>query len=229
MQNNQQVTSKLQDLKHLGEAAWAETHAIATGLGTALKSGVVVRGGGVKGKAKLVESIARYGFTAGRQAWYAAEVAPNRTAIIDDIGERTYAEVRSDSLAFARALQRRGLGPGKNIAVMARNSRVVVYALVAKGFIGADISLLNPASSPVQLQKSMDELDVHTIIIDEEFADRLPADYSRAKVIIGYAEDLENPQAPNPEWKTFQQVIDRAPPRRRRNCPRSRSVASSPS
>ena len=211
MQNNQQVTSKLQGLKHLGEAAWAETHAIATGLGTALKSGVVVRGGGVKGKAKLVESIARYGFTAGRQAWYAAEVAPNRTAIIDDIGERTYAEVRSDSLAFARALQRMGLGPGKNIAVMARNSRVVVYALVAKGFIGADISLLNPASSPVQLQKSMEELDVHTIIIDEEFADRLPADYSRANVIIGYAEDLENPQAPNPEWETFRQVIDHAP------------------
>ncbi|WP_297666266.1 acyl-CoA synthetase [uncultured Corynebacterium sp.] len=205
------MTSKLQGLKHLGEAAWAETHAIATGLGTALKSGVVVRGGGVKGKAKLVESIARYGFTAGRQAWYAAEVAPNRTAIIDDIGERTYAEVRSDSLAFARALQRMGLGPGKNIAVMARNSRVVVYALVAKGFIGADISLLNPASSPVQLQKSMEELDVHTIIIDEEFADRLPADYSRANVIIGYAEDLENPQAPNPEWETFRQVIDHAP------------------
>ena len=57
----------------------------------------------------------------------------------------------------------------------------------------------------------MEELDVHTIIIDEEFADRLPADYSRAKVIIGYAEDLENPQAPNPEWETFQQVIDHAP------------------
>lgn len=211
MQNNQQVTSKLQDLKHLGEAAWAETHAIATGLGTALKSGVVVRGGGVKGKAKLVESIARYGFTAGRQAWYAAEVAPNRTAIIDDIGERTYAEVRSESLAFARALQRMGLGPGENIAVMARNSRVVVYALVAKGFIGADICLLNPASSSVQLQKTMEELDVKAIVIDEEFADRLPEDYSRANVIIGYAEDLQNPQAPNSEWETFQQVIDHAP------------------
>lgn len=180
-------------------------------MGTALKSGVVVKGGGVKGKAKLAESIARYGFTAARQAWYAAEVAPNRTAIIDDIGERTYTEVRSDALAFARALQRMGLGPGKNIAVMARNSRVVVYALIAKGFIGADICLLNPASSPVQLQKSMEELDVHTIIIDEEFADRLPADYSRAKVIIGYAEDPNNPKTPNPDWETFQQVIDNAP------------------
>ena len=29
-------------------------------------------------------------------------------------------------------------------------------------------------------------------------------------MIIGYAEDLQNPQAPNPEWETFQQVIDRA-------------------
>ena len=211
MSENQPITSKLHNLKYFGEAAWAETHAIATGLGTALRSGVVVRGGGVKGKAKLVESIARYGFTAARQAWYAAEAAPERTAIIDDIGERTYAEVRTEALAFARALQRMGLGPGKNIAVMARNSRVVVYALVAKGFIGADICLFNPASSSVQLQKSMEELNVHTIIVDEEFADRLPADYSRAKVIIGYAEDLQNPQAPNPEWETFQQVIDGAP------------------
>ena len=162
MSENQSITSKLHNLKHFGEAAWAETHAIATGLGTALRSGVVVRGGGVKGKAKLVESIARDGFTAARQAWYAAEAAPERTAIIDDIGERTYAEVRTEALAFARALQRMGLGPGKNIAVMARNSRVVVYALVAKGFIGADICLLNPASSSVQLQKSMEELNVHT-------------------------------------------------------------------
>lgn len=211
MLGNTQASSKLQDLKHFGEAAWVETHAIATGLGTALKSGVVVKGGGPRGKAKLVEGIVRYGFTAARQAWYAAESAPDRTAIIDDLGERTYAEVREDALALARALQRLGLGPEKNIAVMARNSRVILYPLIAKGFIGANICLLNPASSAIQLQKTMEELDVHAIVIDEEFAGHLPADYSRAKVIIGHAEDLHNPKAPNPEWETFQQVIERAP------------------
>ena len=47
MLGNTQASSKLQDLKHFGEAAWVETHAIATGLGTALKSGVVVKGGGL--------------------------------------------------------------------------------------------------------------------------------------------------------------------------------------
>ncbi|WP_295644823.1 AMP-binding protein [uncultured Corynebacterium sp.] len=211
MPGKTQPASRLQNIKHFGEAAWAETHAIATGLGTALNSGAVVKGGGLRMKKKLVESITRYGFTAARQAWYAAEVAPHRTAIIDDMGELTYAQVRQETEAFARALQRMGLGPDKNIAVMARNSRVILYPLIAKGFIGANICLLNPASSPIQLQKTIEELDVHAIIIDEEFTGHLPADFSRAKVIIGHAEDLHNPQAPNPEWPTFQQVIEGAP------------------
>ncbi|KGM18098.1 AMP-binding protein [Corynebacterium auriscanis] len=211
MPGKMQTAGKLQNLKYFGEAAWAEVHAIATGVGTALNSGAVVKGGGLRMKKKLVESITRYGFTAARQAWYAAEVAPNRTAIIDDMGELTYAQVRQKTEAFARALQRMGLGPEKNIAVMARNSRVILYPLIAKGFIGANICLLNPASSPIQLQKTIEELDVHTLIIDEEFAGHLPADYTRAQVIVGHAQDLHQPKAPNPEWKTFQQIIEEAP------------------
>ena len=72
------------------EALWAEVHAISTGLGTALRSGAVVHGGGVKGKAKLARSIACWGFTAARQVWYSAQAAPDRLAIIDDMGEVTY-------------------------------------------------------------------------------------------------------------------------------------------
>ena len=204
-------SNHLQNIKHFCEAAGVEAHAIATGLGPLLASGAVVKRGGFRVKSKFVEGIVRYGFTAGRQAWYAAETAPNRTAIIDDMGEVTYGQVREETEALGRYFLSKNIGAGKNIAVMARNSRVIMYPLIAKGYIGANICLLNPFSSPVQLHKSIKELDVHAILIDEEFADYLPADFSQAEVIIGYAEDLHNPKTPNPQWKTFQQTIEQAP------------------
>ncbi|AHI02347.1 acyl-CoA synthetase [Corynebacterium falsenii DSM 44353] len=205
------VKQRLENARYGAEALAFEVKTIAKGLGPLLRSGAVHRGGGLKTKAKLVEGILRYHFTSARHVWYAAEIEPNRLGLIDDMGERTFKEMRSDIQALARAFQHRGLGKGSRIGVMARNSRVIIYPLTAKGFIGADIYLLNPASSPTQLQKSIDELGIEIVILDEEFAGHLPADYDKATVVIGHAEDLHNPKAPNPEWPTFQQLIDDAP------------------
>ncbi|HIW95846.1 MAG TPA: AMP-binding protein [Candidatus Corynebacterium gallistercoris] len=208
--NAQNLKARAQNLTLGVKTFGFEVSTIATGLVPLLKSGIVHRGGGLKSKLKLAEGIVRYGFTAARQIWYAAEVAPERTALIDDMGERTFAEMREDIQLFARALMSTGFGKGSRIGVMARNSRAIIYPLTAKAFIGADIYLLNPASSPAQLKKTIEELGIEVIVIDEEFAGHLPADYPHAQVIIGHAEDLSNPVAPNPAWPTFQQVIDTA-------------------
>ncbi|KAB3522807.1 AMP-binding protein [Corynebacterium sp. zg254] len=201
----------LNKLKWNAEYQWANVYGTVTGIGTVLKSGLIVQGGGLKQKRALVEGVYRWGFTAARQLYYAASAAPDRVAVIDDIGTRTYAELLADSEALGRALKAKGYGTGSRIGVMARNSRVMINLLAAKGFIGADIFLLNVASSPAQLEASIDEHNIEVLFLDEEFAEHLPADYDRCEIFTAYAEDLHNPKVPNPNRITFQQLIDQAP------------------
>lgn len=204
-------TNLMNKTKWNAEALWAEVCAISTGLGTVLRSGVVTKGGGARMKLNLVEGIYRWGFTAARQVWYSAQAAPDRTAIIDDMGQITYRQLCDDSMALARTFQAKGWGQGSRIGVMARNSRVMVYMLAAKGFIGADIYLLNVASSPAQLQNSIAEHQLDVVFLDEEFAQHLPADFNDCEVYTAHAEDLENPQVPHPDRVTFQTLINQAP------------------
>lgn len=190
---------------------WATTRAIISGIGSVLCSDIVYHEGGLSAKYNLVKGVARYGFTAARQLWYSAKCTPNNVAVIDDLGQMTYRELADDVEAFARALAARGHGRDSRIGVMLRNSRVVIYGLGAKAHIAADIYLLNPQSSPVQLQKSIEEHELDLLIIDEEYAGHLPADWDACDVVIGHAEDVYNPKAPNPAWPSFQQLTDNAP------------------
>lgn len=176
-----------------------------------LRSDVVYHGGGLGSKVDLVNGLLRYGFTAARQLWFAAKSTPQAPFLFDEMGERTYGEAEADVEALARALSARGLGKGSRIGVMARNSRIPVYALAAKAHIGAGVFLLNPASSPAQLQKTIEEHQLDLLFIDEEYAFHLPADWAKCEVVIGHAEDVHNPQSPNPEWLSVQQLIDSAP------------------
>lgn len=205
------LRQRLADAYYGAEGIAHEAYAVATGIWGVLMSGLVVRTGGLKIKVALLNGILRYGFTAARQVYYSAEAAPKRTAIIDDMGEVTYAQMREDVMALARYLVHRGFGARANIAVMCRNSRVPIYVLGAKGFAGANIFMFNVASSPRQLLASIEEFDIDILVIDEEFAGHLPADFSDCAVLLGHAEDLHRPVAPNPSWQTFQQAIETAP------------------
>ena len=217
--NNPKLNSLLDSAKLKAESAINEVTAIGKSIRPVLNSDLLAKGGGLKAKLALVEDIARYGFSTARQMLYAAMHDPDQLAIIDDMGERTYREVLDDTLALARALQRRGLGQEDHIGVMCRNGRAIIYALGAKGFIGAQVFLLNIASSPEQLAKSIAEHDLDMVLVDEEFAERLPADMGGCQVIIGYAEDLHDPQVREASWPTFQQLIDTAPSKEEEKLP----------
>lgn len=206
-----QIKKLARNLQYSAEGVATDVATVGRGLIPVLRSDIVAKGGGIRGKFALVEGIARYGFSTARQMRYAAFHDPEQRAIIDDIGERTYRELLTDTEALARALQRRGLGKGSRIGVMCRNSRAIIYALGAKGFIGARIYLLNIGSSAEQLANSLVEHELDLLVIDEEFAERLPEDLGGCGVIIGHAEDLDNPQVRDSSWPTFQQVIDSAP------------------
>lgn len=206
-----QIKKLANNLKYSAEGLATEVSAVGRGLIPVLRSDIVAKGGGVRGQLAFLEGIARYGFSTARQMRYAAFHAPDQLAFIDDMGQRTYREMLDDVQALARSLQSRGVGKGDRVGVMCRNSRAIIYAIGAKGFVGTKIFLLNIGSSPEQLAKSMVEHDLDLLYIDEEFAERLPEDLGDCEIIIGHAEGLGNPKVRDASWPTFQQLIDTAP------------------
>ena len=74
----------------------------------------------------------------------AAARFPRQTAIIDDIGEITWAELRDQVNQLTRALQERGIEAGDSVALLARNHRYIVMSMIAIMQAGARVLLGDP-------------------------------------------------------------------------------------
>ncbi|OFT56949.1 acyl-CoA synthetase [Corynebacterium sp. HMSC05H05] len=150
------------------------------------RAGIVSAEGGPRAALALAPNLARYWFTTAREVEQGAAATPERVALIDDTGVLTYRQLRDDSRTLAKwllALQdERGLDELR-IGVMARNGRGIILPLAAKGYAGAHIFLLNIGSSPEQLAGIFAENDINVLFIDDEFADRLPANTNGITII----------------------------------------------
>lgn len=101
---------------------------------------------------RTLRILRRDGLTLGALAAIAAVKNPAGTALVDDSGPLSYGELdqRSDELA-------RRLPPGiERIGVLHGNARDFAIAVIAGTRIGADVVLLNPASTPTELQQIHD-------------------------------------------------------------------------
>lgn len=84
----------------------------------------------------------------------AAIRAGSRLALVDDDGPLTFAELCCRYQTLAGELSTRlAAGPGCQIAILGRNHRSLVVALLAAARTGADVLLLNPDSPPGVLAK----------------------------------------------------------------------------
>jgi acyl-CoA synthetase (AMP-forming)/AMP-acid ligase II len=121
----------------------------------------------------MAAGLARYGLTI--TAGYVAGAArhPDRTAVVDDAGTLTFAELATWTDALARGLAATGVGPGTRVGVLCRNHRGAIGGQVAAGKLGADSVLLNVGLSAAQLREVADELRLHTVVADEEFGPAL--------------------------------------------------------
>ncbi|MFC4951149.1 AMP-binding protein [Pseudonocardia sp. GCM10023141] len=125
--------------------------------------------------------LLRYGVTIA--AGYAAGAArhPDRTAIIDELGWLSYAELHRRTDRLARAFATTGIEAGVRVGVLCRNHRGAIEVQVAAGKLGADVVLLNTGLPAAQLPAVAAEQQLHTIVADAEFAPtlaQLPADCS---------------------------------------------------
>jgi acyl-CoA synthetase (AMP-forming)/AMP-acid ligase II len=128
----------------------------------------------------------------------AAVGQPRKTALIDDLGSLTYAELdaRTDALAHALPLT----GPRPRVGILCRNHRGLVETLIACSKRGAEVVLLNTGFGPGQLRAVLTELRVDLLVADAEFAAVLAASPSPLRKVVIWAD------APGGPGETLEQV-----------------------
>ncbi|QZT63090.1 acyl-CoA ligase FadD12 [Mycolicibacterium austroafricanum] len=104
----------------------------------------------------------------------AAQRCPDRAGVVDELGILTWRQIDQRADAFAAALQALPGGQPEVIALMARNHRGFVDALIAANRIGADVLLLNTSFAGPALAEVMEregEGRSVAVVYDEEFTD----------------------------------------------------------
>jgi len=113
--------------------------------------------------------IRRQGVTPMTGVSLAAARRPQGTALVDERGSLTWAELDARSDALATGLRAHLGGPVETVAILCRNHRGFVEALTAAAKLGADVLLLNTAFSGPQLSEVLVREGGTLIVYDEEF------------------------------------------------------------
>jgi len=162
--------------------------------------------------ARVVRTLREWGPTMAGGYAVSAIRYPGATAIIDDHGELTFAEMHRRTNALAHAWREAGIGEDDMIAILCRNHRGFVEALVAASKLGAHTLLLNTAFSSPQIASVCAGEDACAIVCDAEFAERVGAAARRRLRFVAQTEP--EPGAPRlaAERPTLEQLIDRGDP-----------------
>ena len=100
----------------------------------------------------------------------AADVYPQRTAVVHGGLRRTWAQVDERCRRLASALQRAGLGKGDTVAVMLPNGPPMVEAHFGIPMAGAVLNTLNTRLDPEAVAFMLDHGEAKAVIVDPEFA-----------------------------------------------------------
>jgi acyl-CoA synthetase (AMP-forming)/AMP-acid ligase II len=173
----------------------------------------------VLGKARLVRplrpdrppralaAVQRWGFTPAGGFAAAAALYPGAEAIVDERGALTFAELDDRSNRLANALSDDGVLEGDGVAVMCRNHRGFVEALVALSKLGADAMLLNTAFAGPQLTEVVKREKPRAIVYDAEFAELLEDALYRRKGFVAWTDEDEEVSDP-----TLEELIEGGDP-----------------
>jgi acyl-CoA synthetase (AMP-forming)/AMP-acid ligase II len=95
---------------------------------------------------------------------------PDQPAIVDERGVVSYAELdRRVTVIAAHLAADLGVGPERSLAIMCRNHRGFVEALLAGSRLGADVLLLNTDFPGPQLAQVLERERPAAAVLDEEF------------------------------------------------------------
>jgi acyl-CoA synthetase (AMP-forming)/AMP-acid ligase II len=117
---------------------------------------------------RMAAALSRRGISSTVGMTLAARRSPDRAALIDERGTVTWAELDQRTDALAAALDAE-VGDLRRIALLARNHRGFVEALVAASKLGADLLLLNTGFAGPQLAEVVGREHADLIVYDQEF------------------------------------------------------------
>jgi acyl-CoA synthetase (AMP-forming)/AMP-acid ligase II len=169
----------------------------------------IVKPYGPKKLTKLLKTVRTWGVgPAGGFATLAVR-DPEGVGIIDELGELTWQQVMERATALADSLREMGVDSDHGVAVMARNHRFFIDALVATGLLGGDILFLNTAFSSPQLVEVMDREGPKVLVYDEEFAELVEDVDDSIKRVVAWVEDDAENRDPEADVPTVQTLIDK--------------------
>ncbi|MEV5834570.1 AMP-binding protein [Nocardia sp. NPDC052112] len=115
---------------------------------------------------KQVRSLAKWGFNlAGGYAAGAAH-SPDRIAVVDDAGTRTFAQMHERTNALAGAMATLGLASGDAVGLLSRNHAGMVETMVAAGKLGVDVALLNAGLSGRRIEEIVQRHRLSALFVD---------------------------------------------------------------
>jgi acyl-CoA synthetase (AMP-forming)/AMP-acid ligase II len=149
-------------------------------------------------------TLIRWGATPAAGYEASAHRYPDEVGLIDELGQLTFKEIHERTNALAHALADDGVNEGDSVAIMARNHRGFVDAVVACSKLGAHALFMNTSFSGPQLKDVADREKPKAIVYDEEFTEVLEEAGKRRKRYIAWAE-------PDAETKdpTLESLIER--------------------
>ena len=130
---------------------------------------------------------------------------PHRTAIVDDEGTMTFAELNDAVNAVANGLLGLGVRGGDGVAILARNHRWFLIANYASARVGARTILLNTEFSGPQIRDVSEREGARVIIYDDEYSDAV----KMARPALGAIRALgTNPDSPEPSSSTDETLAE---------------------
>jgi acyl-CoA synthetase (AMP-forming)/AMP-acid ligase II len=118
---------------------------------------------------RMADALRRWGPTPAAGYTVSAIRHPDSLAIIDELGRLTFADVHRRTNALAHALAAAGLKQGDGVAIMCRNHRGFVDAVVACSKLGANALYLNTAFAGPQITEVVKREGPAALIYDAEF------------------------------------------------------------
>ena len=159
-------------------------------------------------------ALVRWGPTPAAAYTINAARYPDDVGIVDEAGTLTFLEIHRRTNALAHAFADAGIGAGDGVAIMCRNHRGFVEAVVACSKLGANALFLNTAFSKPQLTDVLEREDPAALVYDQEFAELLAdADVDLKRYIAWHEPDEDSDDTRIEELASRGDTSDLKPPK----------------
>jgi acyl-CoA synthetase (AMP-forming)/AMP-acid ligase II len=145
---------------------------------------------------RIADALRRWGPTPAAGYTVSAIRHPDSLAIIDELGTLTFADVHRRTNALAHGLRNAGVGQGDGVAIMCRNHRGFVDAVVACSKLGANALYLNTAFAGPQIAEVVKREGPAALIYDAEFDGLVRGGAESRKRFIAWHDGDEKPSDP---------------------------------